>query len=207
LFKKATGETSLNMNSKIAVVTTSLILTSCVLQVTPTQAASFEFSYKFLSGNTVSGTVDGDLEPGGDIISNLTNLKSSYSGVPDQTFSFIIFNDRSSKKISFSGNTSIFYGFVKPLPPKDKIIDNFGFALLTDGATNSATVGFFETGDFGIGFPFDEKQFEAEFFAPERWTLTQKIPQTIPEPNTILGLGILSLISFSVKKRIYRRVK
>jgi hypothetical protein len=205
--KKATGGTSLNIYPKIAVAITSVILTSCVLQASQTQAASFEFGYKFLSGNTLSGTVEGDLQPEGDVINNLTSLRAFYSGVPDQTFSFLLFSDSSLNRISFSGTTNNFYGFVNPLPTTNQVVNNFGFALLDDGATNSATVGFFEASQFGVSFPFNSKQLEAETFSPERWTLTQRTTQPVPEPNTILGLAIFSFISFFAKKRLYRRVE
>jgi len=197
----------LNIYPKIAVAITSVILTSCVLQASQTQAASFEFGYKFLSGNTLSGTVEGDLQPEGDVINNLTSLRAFYSGVPDQTFSFLLFSDSSLNRISFSGTTNNFYGFVNPLPTTNQVVNNFGFALLDDGATNSATVGFFEASQFGVSFPFNSKQLEAETFSPERWTLTQRTTQPVPEPNTILGLAIFSFISFFAKKRLYRRVE
>lgn len=197
----------MNIYPKIAVAITSVILTSCVLQASQTQAASFEFGYKFLSGNTLSGTVEGDLQPEGDVINNLTSLRAFYSGVPDQTFSFLLFSDSSLNRISFSGTTNNFYGFVNPLPTTNQVVNNFGFALLDDGATNSATVGFFEASQFGVSFPFNSKQLEAETFSPERWTLTQRTTQPVPEPNTILGLAIFSFISFFAKKRLYRRVE
>ncbi len=170
----------MNIYQKITVAATSIFFTSFVLKANPAQAASFEFAYKFLSGNTLSGEVDGDLQPGGDVINNLTNLRASYSGVPEQVFSFVLFSEGSLNEISFSGTNSNFYGLVNPLPITDQTVDNFGFALLDDGALNSATVGFFGASRNGLSFPFDFKQLEAEIFSPERWTLKTTNDRSCP---------------------------
>jgi hypothetical protein len=119
----------------------------------------------------------------------------------------LLFSDSSLNEISFSGTVSNFYGFVNPLPTTNQTIDNLGFALLDDGATNSATVGFFGANQFGVSFPFNSQQLEAETFSPERWTLIEKTTTSVPEPNSILGLGIFSFISFFAKKRLHRRVE
>jgi hypothetical protein len=181
----------LNIYSRIAVATTNVILISCVLQAIPAQAASFEFSYRFLSGNTLSGTVDGDLVPDTDLIVNFTNLRAFYSGVPELTFSY---TQRGA--ITFSGTFNRFFGFVNPLPaePPDNF-DNFGFGFTNMPpflSTNSATVGFFiayedETGS-GVSFPFGSNQLEAENFSPERWTLIERTIQPVPEPASLAGL-------------------
>jgi hypothetical protein len=170
----------LNIYSRIAVATTNAILISCVLQAIPAQAASFEFSYRFLSGNTLSGTVDGDLVPDTDLIINFTNLRAFYSGVPELTFSY---TQRGA--ITFSGTFNRFFGFVIPLTAEPPNMPPFL-------STNSATVGFFiayedETGS-GVSFPFGSNQLEAENFSPERWTLIERTTQPVPEPASLAGL-------------------
>jgi len=163
----------LNIYKKIAVAATSIVLTSFVLEVNPAQAVSFEFTYRFLSGNTVSGTLDGDLQPGEDRINNLTNLEASYSGVPEQVFSFFAFSNTGGfNNISFSGDNTSLYGLVAPMPTSDETVNIFGFLLrdLPD-IVNSATVGFFGASRNQISAPFNSEQIEAEIFSPERWTL------------------------------------
>ncbi len=188
-----------NIYQKLIVTATASVLGLTAIAANSAQAASFEFNYNFLSGNTLSGTVDGDLQTDGDTVRNLTKLRASYSGAPEQIFSFASF---SINQLSFSGRDLNFYGFVAPPPASTTPIDDFGFALLDDGALNSATVGIFSVSSNGISFPFGTRQAEAEIFSPERWTLTQETAQPVPEPSTALGLSIFVLVGWLTKKKL-----
>jgi hypothetical protein len=181
----------------LACVVSSVTLSSFLKEIAPASAATFNFSYKFSSGETLSGQVDGDLQNDGDSVINLSNLVAEYSGKPGDSFSFFAPFGESSK-ISYSGLVSNFFGFVKD-PNTATSEFNFGF-YLTSGTNlvNSATVGNFQTSQFLIFFPFGVNRTEAEIFSRERWQLSEI--KTVPEPGTLAGLSLLSLSLLAGKK-------
>ncbi|HEY9852935.1 MAG TPA: PEP-CTERM sorting domain-containing protein [Leptolyngbyaceae cyanobacterium] len=153
---------------------------------------------QFLSGGTISGQVDGDLQNDGDSVINLSNLVAEYSGKPGNTFSFFAPFGQ-SPKISYSGLVSNFFGFAED-PNTATAKSNFGFRLETaPNLLNGATVGNFSTSQFSIFFPFGVNQREAEVFNSERWQLSEV--KTVPEPGTIAGLSLLGLSLLAAKKR------
>lgn len=180
----------------LACVVSSVTLGSFLKETAPVSAATFKFSYQFLSGETVSGEVDGDLQNDGDTVINLSNLVAEYSGKPGDTFSFFApFGE--SPKISYSGLVSNFFGFVED-PNTATAKSNFGFHLAATNFTNSATVGNFFSSQYSIFFPFGVNQEEAEVFNSDRWQLSEV--KTVPEPGTIAGLSLLGLSLLARKK-------
>ncbi|WP_414586893.1 hypothetical protein [Scytonema sp. PCC 10023] len=169
----------------------------------PAEAAVFDFSYEFLTGNTISGSVEGDLQSDGDTVQNLRNLSARYSAEPTINLNFI-----HNSRISFSGNVFNLTGFQNdPNIPSATPFggnDNFGFILSnsyqTNGvlAPNSATVGIFATGN-GFGFPFGSRQREAEALSVTRWSLSQR-SVSAPEPHMIGGMLAVGLFSVVLKR-------
>lgn len=185
----------------LACVVSSVTLGSFLKETAPASAATFRFSYQFLSGETISGKVDGDLQNNGDSVINLSNLVAEYSGKPGDTFSFFApFGE--SPKISFSGLVSNFFGFVKD-PNTATAESNFGFYLTAMNFTNSATVGNFFSSQYSIFFPFGVNREEAEVFNSDRWQLSEV--KTVPEPGIIAGLSLLGL-SLLTSKKVAKKV-
>ncbi len=181
-----------------ACVVSSVTLSTLLKETAPASAATFNFSYQFLSGETISGQVEGNLQNDGDSVINLSNLVAEYSGKPGDTFSFFA-PFGASPKISYSGLVSNFFGFVKD-PKTATPESNFGFSLTTaPNLLNGATVGNFYTSQSAISFPFGVNQREGEVFNRERWQLSEV--KTVPEPGTIAGLSLLGLSLLAGKKR------
>ena len=182
-----------------ACVISGATLSFSLLETHPASAATFDFSYKFLSGETISGRLDGDLQNDGDTVTNLRNLVASYSGKPGDIFTF--FAPFGTSRISFSGLYNDFFGFVNnPSTPTEEI--NFGFSLdYQPDTVNSATVGNFRTSQDSIWFPFGSDQREAEIFSTERWFLSEA--KSVTEPSTIVALSLLGL-SLMAKKKLSR---
>lgn len=189
---------------KLGVVATVVGL-GFVTSASPAEAAVFDFSYEFLTGNTVSGSAEGDLQPDGDTVTNLRNLSALYSAEPTMNLNFT-----NNSRISFSGDVFNLTGFqndpnIRSATPFGGN-DNFGFILSnsyqTNGvlAPNSATVGIFTTGN-GFGFPFGSRQREAEALSVSRWSLTQR-SVSVPEPHMIGGMIAVGLFSAALKKKL-----
>lgn len=66
---------------KFTLTSTGTILGLALLNLAPAQAATFSFSYQFETGETLSGTVDGQLLNDGDTVAKLTNLSATFSNV------------------------------------------------------------------------------------------------------------------------------
>jgi hypothetical protein len=180
-----------------------------VILTNPAEATVFDFSYEFLTGNTVSGSVEGDLQADGDTVQNLRNLSARYSSEPTINLNFIT----NFSRISFSGDVFNFDGFqddpyIRSATPFGGN-DNFGFTLSNSFqingvlASNSATVGIFATGN-GFGSPFGSRQREAEALSVSRWSLTQR-SVSVPEPHGIgamVAVGLCGLFSTALKKKL-----
>lgn len=187
----------------VACVVSSVTLSTLFKETAPASAATFNFSYQFLSGETLLGQVEGDLQNDGDSVINLSNLVAEYSGKPGNTFAFFApFGEK--PKISYSGLVSNFFGFVKePKTATDGA--NFGFRLTTaPNLLNGGTVGNFFTSPSFIFFPFGVNREEAEVFNRERWQLREV--KTVSEPGTMAGLSLLGL-SLLAGKKLHRVAK
>ena len=186
---------SLTNQFGVVVAVASTVLNFSLIDANTASAATFNFSYSFLSGETVSGKVDGDLQSNGDIVTNLSNLVAEYSGTPGTVFSF--FAPFGARQFSLSGIGLNLYGFVNnPNTPISQT--NFGFAL-TDGIfANSATLGTFLTESTSIGFPQGQEAKEFETFSSSRWRAAQT--KDIPESSTVLSLSLLGLCFLGKKK-------
>lgn len=71
---------TLNVNVALT-ISTSLAFSLGLLNPDVAQSATFNFSYEFADGETITGMVDGDLNPSNsNQVINLSNLMATYSG-------------------------------------------------------------------------------------------------------------------------------
>jgi hypothetical protein len=153
------------------------------------------FTYTFGSGQTLSGTVGGDLQPDGDLVSNLTDLQAVFSSAPGSPFTFF--------SVAFPGDLSLtglqvfgFTGFVSS-PDTPIAHSDFGFDIEEFGfpVSNSAVVGTFHAsaglGDFG--FPRDGERLAVETFNADLWSTSVSPDQSaaVPEPSSLVISSIL----------------
>ncbi len=175
---------------KVILATTGTILTLGSLETNPIQAASFNFSYAFESGELLSGMVDGDLENDGNTVSNLTNLMATYSGLPDITFDNLIFGNSSTATLD--GSANLFGG-------SDIFPFNLGtFFFATDTVNSNISLVQVTTEELPDG-GFLTESLDEEVFNPESWSMSVK--STVPEPSTILSLLTIGGIALSVSKK------
>lgn len=172
------------------------------VNVNTAAAATFNFSYTFLSGASISGTVEGDLQPDNNTVRNLSRLSATYSEQPGTLLSFLA--TFPTQFFTLSGTSSFsFFGFANN---PDTAINqpNFGFYLGNPFTTNGATVGTFATSSMVIGFPFNENRREAEPFAASRWVATANSTAAVPEPTTMTGLALAGIGLAALRRRRQR---
>lgn len=162
----------------------------------PAFADQVSFSYTFATGNSVFGTVDGDLQSDRNTILHLHNLQAIYSASPGTSLTFTTsFFDAlklDAIGIQFAGFNGITTG------PSHS---DFGFLLVDDGfpCPNCATVGNFDIGSSQITAPFGANQFEAEAIDRSRWSAAL-VP--VPEPANLSPIGMLiGAIGLLVRRR------
>lgn len=176
---------------------TALLVFANGLQPDSAEAATFNFSYTFLSGETLSGQVDGDLANDNDSVLNLRDLKASYSGLPGTSFSFLTPFDFSH--FSLSGQGLNFLGF-NISPRTGSINPNLGFSLRDDVFLNSATLGLFQTNSNSVFYSSRENSEEFEIFSRSRWTVAEA--KDVPESSAIAGLALLALGGCLLKRKV-----
>jgi hypothetical protein len=177
-----------------------LLLTLTIFGVvSQASAATFNFSYTFAGGESLTGTVDGVLQPDGVTVLNLSNLNAVYSGTPDRIFD--------NFGPSFVGRTLRldgafpgleFYGMEDPVTPTRT--PNFGFRLGAGGLGNSVTVGTFEAGENGLRFPMADV-LEAEPFSVSRFSASAVVPE--PGSCALLLSGLAAALAW--KRRFLHR--
>ena len=145
------------------------------LLATSTHATTFVFSYTFagsfpgvpdFAGETISGTLDGDLQPDGESVAVNRILTASYSGDPGLVFDLTP-PDPGTQFTSLSGENT-FFGSSNGAEPPDFVI---GWLLV-----QAAVIG--EDGNFVAFESFDRSRFSL----------------TVPEPSLLILLpGVLLL--------------
>ncbi|AFY65847.1 PEP-CTERM sorting domain-containing protein [Geitlerinema sp. PCC 7407] len=176
--------------------TTALLVSAYGLQADSAQAATFNFSYAFSSGETLSGQIEGDLADDKDSVLNLRNLKAAYSGLPGTSFSFL--TPFKFSHFSLSGRGLNFLGF--NLSPKtDSINPNMGFSLRDEFFLNSATLGLFQTNSTTVYYSNRENSEEFEVFSRDRWNAAEA--KDVPESSAIAGLALLAVGGCLLKRK------
>jgi hypothetical protein len=151
----------------------------------PAFADQVSFSYTFATGNSVFGTVDGDLQSDRNTILHLHNLQAIYSGSPGTSLIFTTSFFDALKLDAIGIHFGGFNGTTTGLSHSD-----FGFLFIDDGfpCPNCATVGNFDTGSSQIMAPFGANQFEAEAIDRSRWSAALV---GVPEPTDLFPIGML----------------
>jgi len=158
------------------------------------------FSYTFGSGQTLSGTVRGDLPAGGDLVTNLTALNAVYSGVPGSPFTFLSsFGDLSLSGLKFFE----FVGFVS-FPDTVTTQSNFGFSASNEAVLNAVTVGTFLTDENGFSFP--AFPLEAEQFNADGWSASASPVPSVPEPSSLV-IAMIGGVGLVVVRRRRQRLR
>lgn len=181
--------------SKLALSSTTLLLGLGTLSTLSAQAATFNFSYTFDSGETLSGMVDGDLLPDGDTVVNLDNLMATYSGGEEIDFSFLLDESVNLRSLTISGERVLFLGTDFPGSGSGS---DFFFLVGTGAPFDDVSVGEITVRDNG----FDRSNFlETESFNPQKWVVTQKNLETVPEPSSLLAIFGIAAMGYGVKKK------
>ncbi len=190
----------MNITQKISGITLSSIL-SVIMAAAGAEAATFQFSYTFESGEMLSGQVEGDLEeiqPGVTRLNNISNLSAEYSGAGGISYSFPI---PSFDLFSLSGTTRLVFGGADiPSSAIGSTGNGFEFFAGTGAPGPFGTIGI---GEYtpqvnGLSFSFTGEQ---EIFEPERWhafQVTQTTP--VPEPSNMIAFVILGIMSYGMKR-------
>jgi len=167
------------------------------------------FSYTFQDKTTITGTVEGDLQPGGDLVTGLRNLNAVYSGRPNTPLTFVAppgfgqpFNTL------FLSGTQVFgfFGFATD-PSSSSVSSNFGFGIFNEpNITNAVTVGTFGTSFDSILPPFVPDALEAEIFRLSSYSASV-IATVVPEPSSVAlaGTSLGLLLGYHVCRRVSRK--
>ena len=168
-----------------------LILAAAVLAAGSgaAQASTFDFSYTFSDGQTLTGSLEGTLS--GDLVTNLSDISVTFDG---NTYSGPLFAgvfNAASGAYDYSTNTAVVstdatknnFIFADNTDPTANNVKNFFYFF--NGATPSGDpqavlAGNTVTGDLGIDIP-----------SSAQWTL-KPVPVPAALPLVISGLGLLA---------------
>jgi PEP-CTERM motif len=191
---------------RICVALAAVLFLTCTAQA---GSAVVAFSYTFQDKKTVTGTVEGDLQPDNDLVTGLRNMNAVYSGQPNTPLIFVA-PPGINTDLSLSGTQSfLFYGWVT-----DPSIDgsHFGFELSnTPNTIGAVTVGTFitslsPTGGFVTEPPRGSAALEADFFRSGSYSASTSA-SIVPEPSSIAlaGTGLGLLLVYNVYRRVLRK--
>jgi PEP-CTERM motif len=191
---------------RICVVLAAVLFLTCTAQA---GSAVVAFSYTFQDKKTVTGTVEGDLQPDNDLVTGLRNMNAVYSGQPNTPLIFVA-PPGVNLDLSLSG-TQLFVLFGWATDPS---IDglHFGFELSNIPNTIGAvTVGTFITSfspndGLVIEPPRGSAALEADFFRSGSYSASTSA-SIVPEPSSIAlaGTGLGLLLVYNAYRRVLRK--
>ncbi|WP_435018075.1 PEP-CTERM sorting domain-containing protein [Tundrisphaera sp. TA3] len=148
------------------------------------------FSYNLRDGQSISGTVSGDLQQDDDTVINLTGLNAIYSGRPATPLGFTV--DYASF-LSLSGNQEFVLLGLASDPKTSSLTSNFGFALSNNpNIINPVVVGTFTTNSGSVSFPSPDDVVQQELFFPGSYS-ARIIPNAVPEPASLAMCGVAGI--------------
>jgi hypothetical protein len=191
---------------RICVALAAVLFLTCTAQA---GSAVVAFSYTFQDKKTVTGTVEGDLQPDNDLVTGLRNMNAVYSGQPNTPLIFVA-PPGANVDLSLSGTQL----FVLIGWATDPSIDglHFGFELYNSpDTTNAVTVGTFITSfspndGLVIEPPRGSAALEADFFRSGSYSASTSA-SIVPEPSSIAlaGTGLGLLLVYNVYRRVLRK--
>ena len=186
---------------RICVALAAVLFLTCTAQA---GSAVVAFSYTFQDKKTVTGTVEGDLQPDNDLVTGLRNMNAVYSGQPNTPLIFVA-PPGANVDLSLSGTQL----FVLIGWATDPSIDglHFGFELYNSPDTRAVTVGTFITSfspndGLVIEPPRGSAALDADFFRSGSYSAS-----IVPEPSSIAlaGTGLGLLLVYNVYRRVLRK--
>lgn len=166
----------------------------CALAVVaplPALAASFNFSYTFVSGKVVEGMFDGNIA--GDLITGITNVMASYDGTPFDTSAVFFDGLNTFDQASFSG-TSMRFGFGSPSCFPDCLF------LWDPPPGFGDPEAYVQIG--GIVVDRDDPRVIAS------WAVSEKTTGVVPEPAgaTLFSVGSLVVLAAVRRRKVHPRL-
>jgi hypothetical protein len=154
------------------------------------RAVPVQFVYRFQSGETLTGVVEGDLQPDGVTLLNISSLDAVYSELPNYPFRYLspTFYVQRSLKLDASLDFEL-AGFNQPLAPSGAF-PNLGFRLRPGFSGNGATLGTFIANETSQVFPMGAAAWEFEQLDPARF-VAFVVPE--PAPRALLLPALLAL--------------
>jgi hypothetical protein len=160
-----------------------------MLTASAASAASFNFSYSFLSGKVLSGTVDGDLDANvPNKVINLRNLSATYSGVP--SFVFDTIDPNTSNNSFYLDESKIEINGASTTDPSAQFFISYDSSNQVGGAAA-----------FKTSAPIFVDSDNAGSFSLNNFQVSQA--GRTPEPSTMGAIALLGigLVSRQVRKR------
>lgn len=187
---------------KLTLTSTGTIVGLALFSLCPIQAATFNFSYEFESGETLSGTVDGKVQADGDTVTNLTHLSATFSSLNGFTLTeipplapFIQFSFCAPEcTLSISGMKPFsFFG-----TDFSGVGEGLGFLFSIRSVDPVFAAGITVIEPNAAGFPVPFLAFET--FSTNRWQVKELPVTSVPEPAMPLGFATVFILAAITKK-------
>ena len=179
------------------------VLTAATAGGARAELVSVSFSYKFQSGETLSGVVEGNLRSDGVTVDGLKDLHARYSGQPGTALTFLPGAEFQPTLSLIGASPFLIGGFESDVETTDART-NFGFMFLRNASTDVVAVGNFQTRSTQINFPSSNDALELEDWNPAAFSASAAAFSTsavvVPEPSSI-AQGMLGATGAAVGMR------
>lgn len=170
-------------------------LSLSVIDATPAQAASFNFSYTTENRDILSGVLEGTVQADSDtvFVSGITRANLNNVSAPDlpfvESFSKFIVGTPENPTVSFSGLVMDLLACTSPDCEDGFLFDTFDA---------------FDSPTYASGSSYGNTQ---EIYNPTRWKLTAKPSTSVPEPASVLGLFAVGALGAAFKLKGTKKEK
>lgn len=186
---------NISLRTPVSLLIAGTALGCSLLLPKPAQAATFNFSYTFgpyndiPAGSLLSGVLEGDLQPDGNTVTNISRLSATFRFANASSVSVFdglypnLLPALGRNVITLDGSKVTLFGWNSELGVND-FSEYLGFGLTwptnPNGFPGSASVFFVET-------------FVDEPFDPSRWSATLVTDSArVPEPGSLIALALFS---------------